>query len=634
MTISESDQIETDLNPGNRMIHSFNRRQFLLGSAATGALLASGCAPMARPGAAAGGEAARARALYDALFERVLVASPELATSLGLDTGARAGLKSQLADASPAGKLNLYGPIADALPQLDAIDRSGLAGRDRGWLDTARWYGTRAAEAATFDYGAIGGYNYPIPYILSQLSGSYQSVPDFLDSQHNIETAADAQAYLDRLDQFARNVNLEVDGAQADMARGVAPPAYIIDKAIAQTRNLQAERGDQAGLVRSLVRRTGERSIAGDWEARASRIVDGALARSLERQHALLTYARGRAGANPGTSALPDGERFYGQALRFHTSTDLPAAEIHRIGLEQVATLNAEAEPLLRAEGMSQGSVGQRMTALSREPRHLFANTDTGREELLGYIRAQLEQLRARMPEYFNSLPTATMEVKRVPQAIELGAPFAYAQGGSLDGSRPGAYYINLSNTAASPRWALPTLNCHEGIPGHLWQGAIVNAAAGIPLLYRGLGIPAFGEGWGLYAETLGDELGLYREDAVGRIGMLQSFLFRAARLVVDTGMHALGWSRERAISYFGETVGREAGSTEREIDRYIVWPGQACSYKIGHNEMLRIREETRRRLGGRFDLKAFHDLLLLSGDMPLEVLAGMAREWAGGRAA
>jgi len=224
------------------------------------------------------------------------------------------------------------------------------------------------------------------------------------------------------------------------------------------------------------------------------------------------------------------------------------------------------------------------------------------------------------------------MEVRRVPPAIELGSPGAYAEGGSIDGSRPGVYYINLASTASWPRWALPTLNSHEAIPGHLWQGAIVRPAQNIPLLFRSVGIPAFGEGWGLYAETLRDELGLYRDAPLGRIGMIQSFLFRSARLVVDTGMHVMGWSRGRAIRYFMDTVGREQLGSEREIDRYLVWPGQATSYKIGHNEMLRIREQARLRLGSRFDIKAFHDLVLLSGDMPLEVLSSMASEWDGSR--
>ena len=609
-----------------------SRRSFLLSSAALGL---SACAPMSRIATASSqGAAAQARSLYDRIFEEMLVASPETATSLGLDKGERAGLKSVLANASPTGKLSLYEPFVRALPQLQAINRGELKDRDRGWLDTAMWFAGRSRETASIPYGGIGGFNYPIPYVISQLTGSYQSVPDFLNTQHKIENESDAQAYLDRLDQLHRNIDLNIETARKDAALGVIPPAIIIDKALAQTRSLRSEQGPSAGLVRSLVQRANQKQIVGNWQARAERIVDGPLAKALDRQIALLEGWRRQASDAPGVSRLPDGERLYAQALRFHTSTNLSAAEIHRIGLDQVAELNAEAEPLLRKEGLTKGTVGARISELGRMERHLYPNNDAGREQLLASIRTDLSRLRAKMPELFSSLPTSGMEVRRVTTAIELGSPGAYAEAGSIDGSRPGAYYINLASTASWPRWALPTLNSHEAIPGHLWQFAIQKPAENIPLLFRSVNISAFIEGWGLYAETLRDELGLYDENPLGRIGMIQSFLFRSARLVVDTGMHAMGWSRDRGIRYFMDTVGREQLGSEREIDRYLVWPGQATSYKIGHNEILRIRDQTRRRLGNKFDIKAFHDLVLLSSDMPLEVLSSLANGWDGARLA
>jgi len=382
------------------------------------------------------------------------------------------------------------------------------------------------------------------------------------------------------------------------------------------------------------VRRAGEKNLAGDWEARAVRIVDGPLAQALDRQIAFLTALKARAGAHAGVANIPDGARFYQAALRFHTSTALTPAEAHRIGLEQVREVSAEADALLRREGLTQGSVGARLTELGRQERHLYPNTDAGRAQIIADLNAHMNMVRARMPEVFATIPTSGMEIRRVPPAIQEGSPRAYAQGGSLDGTRPGAFYINLIDTRIWPKWALPTLNHHESVPGHLWQGAIVLSAQNIPLLHRSLGIPAFGEGWGLYAETLADEIGVYRDNPLGRLGMLQSFLYRAARIVMDTGMHSMNWGRDQTIRYFIDTVGLDPISATSEVERYIVWPGQATSYKLGHNEMLRIREEARRRLGSRFDIKAFHDLVLLSGDMPLEVLATMAREWDGGRVA
>jgi uncharacterized protein (DUF885 family) len=412
----------------------------------------------------------------------------------------------------------------------------------------------------------------------------------------------------------------------------VVPPAYIIDKALTQTRALRGERGAEAGLVRSLARRTREKGIAGDWQTQASAIVDGRIAAALDRQIALLTELRRGAGTAPAASRLPEGERLYALCLRYHTSTTLTPDEAHEVGLAQVAEISAAADPLLRREGLTEGSVGARLTALGRQERFLYPNTDAGRTELLGDLRRQLDAVRARMPEIFNMRPTAAMDIRRVPPAIEEGAPRGYAMSGSLDGSRPGTYYINLVDTRIWPKWSLPTLTYHEGVPGHLWQGAVVLGNNAIPLLHRNIGVPAFGEGWALYAEQLADEIGMYEDYPVGRIGMLQARLYRAARIVLDTGLHAKGWSREQAIRYFTEQVGLDPISATSEVERYIVWPGQACAYKMGHTEFVRLREQARSRLGNRFDLKSFHDAVLLQGDMPLEVLANLVTEWTQSR--
>jgi uncharacterized protein (DUF885 family) len=605
-----------------------DRRQFLLGSAAAGAIALSGCTTAAGRGS----PSVRARALYDRIFEGMLRASPETATGLGLDTGERAFLKSRLSDASRAGKMRSYRPMIDALPELRRIDGASLPAQEKAWLDTVIWVGERMAAFETVPYGAIGGYNYPVPYVLTQLTGAYQDVPDFLDSQHKIETEADAEAYLFRLRDFARNIDFEVEHARADAGRGVVPPAYIIDKAIAQTRSLHGANARESALVQSLVRRTQEKDIPGNWETMATAIVEGRIFPALDRQIAVLTELRRGAGVVAGVSRLPGGEAFYANALRFHTSTTLTPDQAHEIGLRQVAELSAEADPLLRAEGLTRGTVGARLTELGQVERFLYPNTDAGRQQLMADLNRQMEAIKARMPEVFNTIPRSPMEVKRVPEAIQLGAPRGYAQGPSLDGSRPGAYYINLVDTRIWPRWALPTLTYHESIPGHLWQGSIVIENQAIPLLHRNIGIPAYGEGWGLYAEQLADEIGMYRDFPQGRIGMLQSFLYRAARIVVDTGMHAKGWERDRAIRYFAENVGLNPIAAESEIDRYIVWPGQAASYKLGHNEFVRLREDARTRLGARFDLKGFHGAVLLNGDMPLEVLGTVVDNWVRSR--
>jgi uncharacterized protein (DUF885 family) len=602
---------------------TISRRSFIMASAAAAGLAA--CARTPRVGTA--GAATEARGIYDSVFEEMLRLEPEAATWLGYDSGPRAALKGRLRDLAATGRNGWWGPLVDALPRLRAIDEGSLPIRERALLDTAIWFGERSAERRHFSYGVETA-----PYVVSQFYGSYASIPNFLDVQHKIETEADAQAYLDRLDAFPRLIDTELELARADAAAGIVPPDFILDKAIRQTRTALADRGAQSGLVSSLVRRAREKGLAGDWEARALRIVDGPLAAALGRQAALLEEHRRRATAEAGIGRLPRGDEFYAFTLRNYTSTNMSAEEIHRLGLEEVARLTAEADPLLRAQGITEGPIGQRIAAIEKLPAQLFSNDDAGRREMLAFITSWMDRLRARMPEVFYSIPTSPMEVRRVPVAIEVGSAGAYAQSTDVEGTRPGIFYINLQDVHARPRFGLPTLTAHEAIPGHLWQGAIVNSARDIPMFHRASGISAFGEGWGLYAESLTDEMGFYRDDPLSRIGMIQSFLFRSARLVVDTGIHAKGWDRERAIRYFMDTVGRNRGSTEREIDRYVARPGQATAYKIGHNEMLRIREETKRRLGSRFDLKAYHDLVLLSGDIPLEVLASMARAWDGGR--
>jgi uncharacterized protein (DUF885 family) len=307
----------------------FHRREFLLTSSAAGSLALGGCAGRMEGGG--GGAAAAPVSFTDRIFEGMLQASPELATELGLDTGRRAGLKRRLGTASPAGKLGVYQPMVDALPALAALSTQPLAPEEKIRLETVRWIGERVREAGTFPFGAIGGYSYPVPYVLSQLTGSYQDVPEFLNSKHKIETRDDAEAYLDRLEQFARNVTLESEQARADAARGVAPPSFIADKAIKQTRILQNERGEGADLVQSLVRRTREKGISGDWARRAAAIVDGPLASALEGQVATLEALRSRPGP-VGATRLPDGERYYRLLLRFHTSTNLSPEEAHKIG--------------------------------------------------------------------------------------------------------------------------------------------------------------------------------------------------------------------------------------------------------------------------------------------------------------
>jgi uncharacterized protein (DUF885 family) len=333
-----------------------------------------------------------------------------------------------------------------------------------------------------------------------------------------------------------------------------------------------------------------------------------------------------------GVSRLPQGASFYELALRHATTTDMSAEDVHQLGLDQAKEITASMEALLRSQGKTSGTVAERAQTLAKDPQYLFPDTDAGRQQILDYCNGLIKALQPHLPQYFRILPRAPVEIRRVPVYTEAGAPGGYYQIPALDGSRPGAFYINLRDTSEWPRWKLPTLVYHESEPGHHFQLALVLEMPSLPLIRKaGASFSANTEGWALYAEQLCDEMGLYAEDALGRLGMLQSALFRAGRCVVDTGIHSKGWSRERAIDYMVQTIGDSRTRMTTEVERYCTWPGQATSYKVGGTRWLKLRAEARRRLGSKFDIRDFHDVGLTAAPMPLSVLERVVDEWLKG---
>jgi uncharacterized protein (DUF885 family) len=358
--------------------------------------------------------------------------------------------------------------------------------------------------------------------------------------------------------------------------------------------------------------------MPGSFADQALRISKRMVAPALERQIAELSRHRAMANDDAGVWKLKDGEAYYGWALRAATTSNLAPAEVHQMGLDQFNELTSQMDPLLRKLGLTQGTVGARMTALGNDARYLYPNTDAGRTQILDYINGRLDDIRTRLPRAFATLVPGRLVVKRVPPEIELGAPGGYAGPGSIDGTVPGSYYINLRDTSTLARFGLPTLSYHEGIPGHIWQGEYTYK---LPLIRSLLAFNAYSEGWALYAEQLADELGVYEDDPVGRLGYLQSLAFRACRLVVDSGIHAKRWTRAHAIEWFATSNGSPVEDVTSEVDRYCAWPGQACGYKVGHNEINRLRSKAIGALGSRYDLRRFDDAVVLAGNVPLTLL-------------
>lgn len=605
-----------------------DRRQFIASGASALVLTQTGCTTTSGPPAASGD--ARLKALLDQFFEEQLAERPETATQIGLDTEARAHLRSRLTGVSRADRERVVEAHRSRLARLRDFPEAGLSRTGRFDRAAVLWRLERVVEGGgRFRFGeAQNRYLYSpySPYAVSQLSGPHQTVPEFLDSFHPVASAGDAEAYLERLSIFSRLLDDATDAMNIDAAAGVVPPDFALDGAIVQLSRLRAPTAAEHGLVGSLSRRAAAAGLAGDWTNRATALVERQIYPALDRQLAAARRLRPRATSDAGVWKLPDGEAYYAGALRFQTTTGLSPAEVYAMGERQVAELEAQLDPLLRSLALTQGSVGQRLVALSTRPDQLFPNDAGGRAAVIAYMAERMSALRPRLGAAFNVRPTAPMEIVRVPPEIEDGAPGGYASPPSFDGSRPDRFFINLKTTADLPRFSLPTLAFHEGMPGHLWQGATLALGADRPMMRRlREGYAAYSEGWALYGEQLADELGIYDEDIPGRIGFLQSMLFRAVRLVVDTGLHARRWSRDRAADYLVEHTGVSRAPAVREVNRYAVWPGQACSYKVGHNEWVRLREVARAAGGSQFDLRRYHDLLTL-GSMPLQVLDELVR--------
>jgi uncharacterized protein (DUF885 family) len=609
---------------------SVDRRSFLIRA---GGMVVALAAPSIRgavtrdTSAGKAADVTRLNRLFDRIFDQQMREEPETMTSLGLDTGAGAWARSKLDDRSRAHDARLIRLRERWLMELGQVDPKHLSGMDAANYSAVRYDIERALRGAqSFKFGT---YGFPAPYVLSQLTGAYQSVPDFLDTQHVVADASDAEAYLARLLEFARVMDEETARAQSDAAAGVIPPDFVVTKTLQQMQALRATPVNETTLVASLVRRTNAGHIAGEWAARAQTAVSGPVWSALDRQISLLRRWRAVARSDAGVWALPDGEQYYRFATHYQTTTKMAPNEIHQRGVELVAELSGAAHTLLKQQGLTQGTVGERFAALYKNPRFIYPDTDEGRARLLAYLNGCVRAVTARLPAYFRTLPKAGLEIRRVPAAIESGAPAGYYEDGSLDGSRPGAYYINLRNMAEVPRWTLPTLTYHEGIPGHHFQGSLVLEETGLPMIRRTLWFTAYGEGWAVYAEQLADEMGLYASDPWGRAGYLHDALLRALRLVLDTGLHAQRWTRSRAIRCYMDTMGDPESAAATEVDRYCVWPGQACSYMIGKLMWLRLRAQSQALLGRRFDIRKFHDAGLLCAPMPLELLERWIDDWA-----
>jgi uncharacterized protein (DUF885 family) len=595
-------------------------RRTLLGTAGTLALV-SGIVPGPAFAATGRSDAALARLLarhVDIFLKRC----PEEATNSDLDVGANAGLRGKLNDRSLAAMAKDRAAVKQGIAALARIDRASLSPRALEDLDVANFV------YATFD-DILGRYGYvdidlrPSPYVVSQMNGAYYWMPDFIGGRHPLKTPADAEAYLLRLAALGTALDQESDRIAHDAGIGIAPPGFVIDRTILQIKALRDGDPAKSALIEPAIKRGGP----GFPAVRAVDVFRRIVVPALSRQIAALEALRAGAVDTAGVWRLPDGDAYYAAAVRANTTTDLSPAELHRIGLAQVASLTAELDSSLKAQGYASGSVGDRIAALNEDKRFLKSEDDAGRAAIIAYVEGILSDTRARMPTMFSNIPIAPITVRRIPEAVENGAPGAFYDPGTA--GQAGIFSLNLRSPADQPLWRLPTLAHHEGIPGHHFQASALASAGALSPFRRIVRFSAYTEGWALYAEQVADEMGCYENDAVGRIGYLQSMLFRAARIVVDTGIHYKRWTRAQAVDWMVTNAGESPIPAQREIDRYCVYPGQACSFKVGQNQIVASREAARAKMGARFDIRGFHDVVLLGGPMPMQTLLQALERWS-----
>ena len=598
---------------------AITRRQALAGLGATSALALSGCAATVRPEAISQARSIGAQRLLEVVGYDLLEHEPERATALGVDTGRYAYLRGRLEDQSPAGQEAYAATLRHDLTRVRAYPREGLDSDTLTSLDVVESAYDLALDGFALPYGdtPVGNWR-TAPYVVIQNVGEYLALPRFMQSNHKVENGDDADAYIERMEQMPAVFGGELARIRAARGMGVVPPSFLLDKALLQMEQTIASAGKGELFADDLRAKLNAKGMPESHANRAAILEAGPIAEALTRQLEELRAERAVASDDPGIAARPHGEEFYAWALRSSTTTRLTPDEVHRQGLEELDALHARMDPILRDIGYTSGTVGERMQALSQDPRYQFAKGDPGRAEIMDFIAERVDWIKAQMPRAFNTLVDPNMEVRRIPPAEEVGAPGAYGGAGSKDGTIPGRFWINLRTTDLHRKYDLADLTYHETIPGHVWEGEYSNR---LPLIRSILAFNPFSEGWALYGEQLADELGAYDDFTVGRLGYLQSLAFRACRMVVDTGLHAKGWSRAKAVDFFVTRNGSKPAEVESEVDRYCSWPGQATGYKLGHSRIVDQRARAQRELGAAYDFKAFNDAVVLGGNVPMDVL-------------
>jgi len=572
---------------------------------------------------------------YEKTFATFALENPELLTSIGIaeQFGYRRH-NAHLDDLSIAKAERDFATWHGYLADLKSYDLAAQTPSQRLSTRVMAFFMESTLEGERFRF-----HNYPV----NQLFGVQSDTPEFLITQHRIADRRGAEDYLSRLGEVGRKFDQVLEGLAVREKMGVVPPRFVIERVLTEMRSFAGKPALENPLYTNFATKVAKLTdvTAPDKEAldgRCARLIESDVIPAYQRLISFHEAQLSRSTTDDGVWKLPDGDAYYAYRLRAATTTRMTPQQVHDLGLTEVARIEDEMKARLtaRAELRAGETPAQALARLAKDARFLYPNTDEGRKAALADYAKMLDDQLARSRAVIGLIPKAPIEVQRIPEFREKTAPGAYYNPPAMDGSRPGIFYANLRDMNDLPKFGMRTYALHEGVPGHHFQVALAQEQKGVPTFRQVLPFTAYGEGWALYAEWLGTELGVYKDDPFGDLGRLQAEMFRAVRLVVDTGIHYKRWPRERAIAYMIDKTGMTESAVVSEVERYIVAPGQACAYKVGMLSIQAARQRAQAALGPRFDAeaeKAFHDVVLGGGSLPLEVLDEQVDAWIKTRA-
>jgi uncharacterized protein (DUF885 family) len=568
---------------------------------------------------------------YLRAFTSYALNSPEMMSAMRLLPSWADFYSTRLDDASPAHSRAVMQELKGDLDTLESFDRNDLDRKSRISYDTLRQYLQLEIQGEPFQF-----YDFPV----NQVHGLHTALPEFMADVHQVTSKREAEAYITRLQKFPRKFEQLVELMQKQEDIGVLPPHFMIERVLQQLQVFAGRPARQNTLYTSFAARLDNIPLAEMNEAtRKDLLTQVADAIRTSVYPAYVTLIRHmqdiepRIQGNRGVWALPNGEAYYAWCVRRHTTTNLTPQRIHELGLGEVVRVSEEMDKILHTHGMTEGSIGERMAKLSADPAQHYPDTAEGRKAMMADYERIVSEGYKRLPTAFGVLPKLRVEVRPVPEAIQSGGLGGYYIPGAFDGSRPGVFYVNLGSVSEVPKYTMRTSAFHEAVPGHHLQIQLAQEMEGVPIFLKVISFSAFQEGWAQYAEHLAGEMGLEPEP-VDQLGRLRDEMTRAVRLVVDTGLHYKRWTREQAIAYMMDTTGLSRQEATTEVERYMVYPGQALAYKVGMLTILSLRERAKAELGDRFDLRQFHNEVLTHGALPLTVLERVVNDWIAQRKA